>query len=64
MISIGVCASAYSTDLDNKYSKLKFLQYKTALEEKGIVYAEGVTEFPKEYFIKLGMPEGAMGPFL
>jgi hypothetical protein len=50
--------------LDNKYPKLKLLQYKSALEEQGIICAESVTKFPKEYFINLGMPEGAVGPFL
>ena len=51
-------------ELDIKYPKLNLLQYEPALEEQGIVYAESVTEFTKEYFMELGMPEGAVGPFL
>ena len=51
-------------DLDKKYPKLNLLQYESTLEEQGIIYAESVTEFPKEYFIGLGMSEGAVGPFL
>ena len=51
-------------DLDNKYPKLKLLQYKSALEKHGIVYAESVTEFPREFFVEIGMPEDTVGPFL
>jgi hypothetical protein len=34
------------------------------LEEQGIVYAESVSDFDCDYFINLGMAEGAIGPFL
>jgi hypothetical protein len=50
-------------DLDKKHPKLKLLHYESVLEEQGIIYAESVSEFPKEYFIELGMSEGAVGPF-
>ena len=51
-------------DLDMKYPKLHYPQYESVLEERGLVYAEGVAEFSWEFFRELGMAEGAIGPFL
>jgi hypothetical protein len=51
-------------DLDDKYPKLNFLQYEAILEQRGIVYAESVSDFQKDYFIDLGIAECAVGPFL
>lgn len=47
-----------------KYPKLRYPQYESILEERGIVYAESVAEFSREFFSELGMAEGAIGPFL
>jgi len=51
-------------DLNTKYPKLHFDQYEAILEKHGIVYAESVGEFSRDFFVGLGMAEGAVGPFL
>lgn len=51
--------------LDGKQSALKFCQYKAALEWDGIAYACSVGDFDQEFYVKkIGMAEGAVGPFL
>ena len=50
--------------LNHKYLQLSLLQYLPKLKDQGIVYAESVGDFKKEYYIRLGMAEGAVGPFL
>jgi len=52
------------TRLNNKYPLLGLPQYLPALKAQGIVYAESVGSFEKEYYVRLGMAEGAVGPFL
>jgi hypothetical protein len=52
------------TCLDKKYPQLALLQYLPILKDQGIVYADSVGSFEKDYYIGLGMPEGAVGPFL
>jgi len=51
-------------DLHQRLPKLKLPQYKQILEDHGISYAECVSDFNQEYYIELGMAEGAVGPFL
>jgi|SRR5271163_1469364 len=51
-------------DLDGKFPKLNFPQYARILEEKGIFYAESAIDFDREYFMRLGFCEGAVGTFL
>jgi hypothetical protein len=52
------------TRLNNKYPLLGLPQYLSTLKAQGIVYAESVGSFDKEYYVGLGMAEGAVGPFL
>lgn len=48
--------------IDRKYSQLNLPQYMPLLEEQKIVYAETVLEFEVDYFVGLGIPEGAVRP--
>ena len=50
--------------LDRKYPKLALPQYLPILKVQGIVYAESVGGFEKDYYVGLGMADGAIGPFL
>lgn len=51
--------------LDGKRSALNFHQYKAALERDGIAYACSVGDFDRDFYVKkIGMAEGAVGPFL
>jgi hypothetical protein len=50
--------------IDRKYPQLNLPQYMPLLEEQKIVYAETVLEFEVEYFVGLGIPEGAVRPLL
>ena len=50
--------------LDKKYPQLSFPQYLPILKRKGIVYAESVGGFDIEYYVGLGMAEGAAGVFI
>jgi hypothetical protein len=50
--------------IDRKYPQLNLPQYMPLFEEQKIVYAETVLEFEVEYFIGLGIPEGAVRPLL
>lgn len=50
--------------LDRKYPQLVLPQYLPVLKDHGIVYAESVGGFENEYYIGLGMAEGAVRPFL
>lgn len=50
--------------LNKKYPQLALLQYLPILKDQGIVYADSVGSFEKDYYIGLGMPEDAVGPFL
>ncbi|KAF8799498.1 hypothetical protein BYT27DRAFT_7176287 [Phlegmacium glaucopus] len=51
-------------NLHVKYPRLNFLQYETLLAEKGILYAESVLEFDKDFYLDLGMAEGSIGSFM
>ncbi len=46
-----------------KYPKLNYPQYEDALAKHGILYAESVLDFGKDFYLNLGMAEGAIGPF-
>jgi hypothetical protein len=50
--------------IDRKYPQLNLPQYMPLLEEQKIVYAETVLEFDVDYFVGLGIPEGAVRPLL
>ncbi|KAF9524688.1 hypothetical protein CPB83DRAFT_897732 [Crepidotus variabilis] len=46
------------------YPLLDLPQYPPALKKKGIVYANSVSTFPRDFYVGSGMAEGAVGPFL
>ncbi|KJA21501.1 hypothetical protein HYPSUDRAFT_1088101 [Hypholoma sublateritium FD-334 SS-4] len=50
--------------LHRKFPQLNLPQYVPLFEKEGIVYAETVAEFSKDFYIRLGMTEGAAGRFL
>ncbi|KAF9047616.1 hypothetical protein BJ165DRAFT_1526903 [Panaeolus papilionaceus] len=50
--------------LDTKYPRSNFFQYQDRLHERGIIYAVNALHFPHQYFMSLGMSEGAVGTFL
>lgn len=50
--------------LHRKFPQLNLPQYMPLLEKEGIFYAETVAEFDKEFYISLGMSEGAASPFM
>ncbi|KAF8811481.1 hypothetical protein BYT27DRAFT_7277025 [Phlegmacium glaucopus] len=52
------------TELHVKYPKLNFPQYKVVLANNGIVYTESVIDFDKDFYLDLGIAEGAIGPFM
>ena len=52
------------TELHVKYLKLNFLQYEVILANKGIVCAESVINFDKDFYLDLGFAKGAIGPFV
>jgi hypothetical protein len=52
------------TDLHLKFPKLNLPQYEAALEEHGIVYSESIADFDRNFYVTLGMAQGAVGPFL
>jgi hypothetical protein len=47
-------------DLNMKYPKLAYPQYESVLEDHGIVYAESVAEFPRDFFRELGWPRALL----
>jgi hypothetical protein len=47
-----------------RYPQLNLPQYLSILKEHGIIYAESVTAFPKDYYTDLGMADGSVAPFL
>ena len=47
-----------------RYPKLNFPQYEDVLADKGIVYAESAGDFDRDFYLELGIPEGAIGPFI
>lgn len=51
-------------DLHLKFPKLNLPQYEAVLEEHGIVYGDCVADFDRNFYISLGMAQGAVGPFL
>ena len=51
-------------NLHQQLPKLNLPQYKQILADCGIAYVECVSNFDREYYIELGMAEGAVGPFL
>lgn len=50
--------------LHRKFPRLDLPRYVPLFEQEGIVYAETVAEFSKDFYIHLGMTEGAAGRFL
>ena len=50
-------------ELHVKYPKLNFPQYEVVLADKGIVYAESAIDFDNDFYLDLGIAEGAIGPF-
>ncbi|KAF9032187.1 hypothetical protein BJ165DRAFT_1410898 [Panaeolus papilionaceus] len=50
--------------LDDKYPLLNFYQYQDRLIERDIIYAVNVVHFGHQYYLSLGMSEGAIGIFL
>ena len=50
--------------LHRKFPRLNLPQYMPLLEKAGIFYAETVANFDKEFYVTLGMSEGATGPFI
>ncbi|PPQ81018.1 hypothetical protein CVT25_014526 [Psilocybe cyanescens] len=74
------CTISYSSDDDTdskslsisdvlaeihvRYAKLNFPQYEDILANKGIVYAESAMDFDKDFYLELGIPEGAIRPFM
>jgi len=51
-------------ELHTKYPKLNFPQYEDILAERGIVYAESAMDFEKDFYLELGILEGAIGPLI
>lgn len=50
--------------LHRKFPKLNLLQYLPTLKQHGIVYAETISDFDKDFYTGLGMAEGAVGRFM
>jgi hypothetical protein len=50
--------------LHRKFPQLNLPQYLHLLEKQGILYAESAVGFDEEYFISLGIVEGAVKPLL
>ncbi|KJA28245.1 hypothetical protein HYPSUDRAFT_130137 [Hypholoma sublateritium FD-334 SS-4] len=50
--------------LHRKFPRLNLPQYVPLFEQEGIVYAETVAEFSKDFYIHLGMTEGAVNRLL
>ncbi|KJA23054.1 hypothetical protein HYPSUDRAFT_201616 [Hypholoma sublateritium FD-334 SS-4] len=50
--------------LHRKFPLLDLPQYIPLLKQAGIVYADTVTEFDRDFYIDLGMTEGGVGRFL
>lgn len=50
--------------LHRKFPRLDLPQYIPLFEQEGIIYAETVAEFSKDFYLGLGMTEGAVGRFL
>lgn len=47
-----------------RYPRLNFPQYEGVLANRGIVYAEKAMDFEKDFYLELGIAEGAIGPFI
>ena len=50
--------------LNTKYPQSNFFQYQDRLHEQGIIYAVNALNFGHQYYMSLGMSEGAIGTFL
>lgn len=50
--------------MDVRYPKLDFPQYEGVLADRGIVYAESAVDFERDFYLELGIAEGAIGPFM
>jgi hypothetical protein len=50
--------------LNRKFPQLYLMRYLPLLKKRGIVYADTVNDFKKEFYLELGIPEGAVGPFM
>ena len=50
--------------LHRKFPQLDFLQYMPIFEQEGIIYAETVSKFSKDFYMDLGFTEGAVRQFL
>ena len=50
--------------LHRKFPKLNFPQYSRIFQARGIFYAESAAHFDREYFLQLGVADGAVGLFL
>lgn len=51
-------------DLHKSYPAFNFPSYEAALKGKGIMYANSAVDFDRDYYQKLGLADGAIGPFL
>jgi hypothetical protein len=40
------------------------MQYLPLLQKQGIISANTVSDFKKEFYVELGITEGAVGPFM
>lgn len=48
-------------NLHRSYPLLNLQQYMPLLQQHDILYAKTVLDLQKEYFLELGIPEGAVG---
>jgi hypothetical protein len=64
MDSESLTISDVLAELHVRYPKLNFPQYEDVLADKGIVYAESVGDFNRDFYLKLGISEGAIGSFV
>ena len=51
-------------DLHRKFPQFNFPQYSRILEARGIFYAENAVDCDRDYFVELGLSEGAAASFL
>jgi hypothetical protein len=56
--------STVINQLHRKFPRLNLPQYLPILEKQGILYAESAIGFDEEYFVSLGVAEGAVKPLL
>ena len=50
--------------LNCKFPQLYLMQYLPLLQKQGIFYANTVNDFKKKFYVRLGIPEGAVGLFM